>query len=223
MKKLVIGILAHVDSGKTTLSEGILYHTGAIRTLGRVDKKDTFLDTNEIERERGITIFSKEARFETENVSFTLLDTPGHVDFSSEAERTLSVLDYAILVVSGSEKVQSHTVTLWNLLKKYNVPSFIFVNKMDISHYSKEELLDSIQSDLDTGCIDFTQINYEDVGMCDEILMNLFLENGEISPADIAYGIKRRSIFPTAFGSALKTEGSKKAERNQILYAYRSL
>ena len=128
MKKLVIGILAHVDSGKTTLSEAILHHTGAIRTLGRVDHRDSFLDNNDLEREKGITIFSKEARFEMPSSSFTLLDTPGHVDFSSEAERTLSVLDYAILVISGSEKVQSHTVTLWRLLKKYNVPTFIFVN-----------------------------------------------------------------------------------------------
>ncbi|MGM9550947.1 MAG: NYN domain-containing protein [Clostridia bacterium] len=207
MKKLVIGILAHVDSGKTTLSEAILYHTGAIRRLGRVDNKDTFLDTNEIERERGITIFSKEARFETENTAFTLLDTPGHVDFSSEAERTLSVLDYAVLVVSGSEKVQSHTVTLWNLLKKYNVPTFIFVNKMDISHYSEEEILTSLTTELDIGCVDFSHIDYEAVSMCDEILLNLYLEEGELTKKDIIYGIKRRSIFPVCFGSALKSQG----------------
>ncbi len=207
MKKLVIGILAHVDSGKTTLSEAMLHHTGAIRRLGRVDHKDTFLDNNEIERERGITIFSKQAVFSTESTSFTLLDTPGHVDFSSEAERTLSVLDYAVLVISGSEKVQSHTVTLFRLLKKYNVPTFIFVNKMDISHYSKEEILSSIQSDLSSSCIDFTELDFEAVGMCDEILMNMYLEEGEISQKDIAYGIKRRSIFPVLFGSALKEDG----------------
>ncbi len=207
MKKLVIGILAHVDSGKTTLSEAMLHQTGAIRKLGRVDHKDTFLDTDEIERERGITIFSKQAVFSTANTFFTLLDTPGHVDFSSEAERTLSVLDYAILVVSGSEKVQSHTVTLFKLLKKYNIPTFIFVNKMDISHYSKDEILSSIQSDLHHSCIDFTQIDEESIGMCDEILMNLYLEEGSISQKDISYGIKRRSIFPVLFGSALKEDG----------------
>ncbi len=207
MKKLTIGILAHVDSGKTTLSEALLYETGAIRTLGRVDKKDTFLDTNEIERERGITIFSKEARFETKQTSFTLLDTPGHVDFSSEAERTLCVLDYAVLVISGSEKVQSHSITLWNLLKKYNVPTFIFVNKMDITHYSKDELTESLQANLDPCCIDFSKLDYEAIGCCDEILMNIYLEEGEISAKDIAYGIKRRSLFPVVFGSALKTDG----------------
>ena len=207
MKKLVIGILAHVDSGKTTLSEAILHHTGTIRRLGRVDHKDTFLDNNEIERERGITIFSKQAVFSTQNTSFTLLDTPGHVDFSSEAERTLSVLDYAVLVVSGSEKVQSHTITLFKLLKKYNIPTFIFVNKMDITHYSKIEILSSIQSHLSSSCVDFTQIDYESIGMCDEILMNMYLEEGEISPLDISYGIKRRSIFPVLLGSALKENG----------------
>ncbi len=207
MKKLVIGILAHVDSGKTTLSEAMLHHTGAIRRLGRVDHKDTFLDNNDLERERGITIFSKEARFETAETSFTLLDTPGHVDFSAEAERTLSVLDYAVLVVSGSEKVQSHTVTLWKLLKKYNVPTFVFVNKMDITHYSKDEILESVQSELDMGCVDFTSLDFEDIGSCDEILLNLYLEEGEIDTKDIAYAIKRRSVFPVVFGSALKEEG----------------
>ena len=207
MKKLVIGILAHVDSGKTTLSEAILHHTGAIRRLGRVDHKDTFLDNNEIERERGITIFSKQAVFSTPQTSFTLLDTPGHVDFSSEAERTLSVLDYAVLVISGSEKVQSHTVTLFKLLKKYNVPTFIFVNKMDISHYSKEEVLASIHSELSPSAVDFSALDYEAVGMCDEILMSLYFEEGEISQKDISYGIKRRSIFPVFFGSALKEDG----------------
>lgn len=207
MKKLVIGILAHVDSGKTTLSEALLHHTGVIRSLGRVDHKNTFLDTDTIEKERGITIFSKQAVFKTENTSFTLLDTPGHVDFSSEAERSLSVLDYAVLLVSGSEKVQSHTVTLWNLLKRYNIPTFVFVNKMDITHYTKEEILASVQKDLDAGCIDFETIDYEAIGMCDEILMNLYLDEGEISQKDIAYGIKRRSIFPVVFGSALKEKG----------------
>ena len=207
MKKLVIGILAHVDSGKTTLSEAVLHHTGTIRSLGRVDHKNTFLDTDEQEKERGITIFSKQATFEYGNTSFTLLDTPGHVDFSTEAERVLNVLDYAILLVSGSEKVQSHTLTLWNLLKRYNIPTFIFVNKMDISHYSEAEVLSSIQSELDLGCIDFSEIDYEALGMCDEILMNLYLDEGTINTGDISYGIKRRSIFPVVFGSALKEKG----------------
>lgn len=207
MKKLVIGILAHVDSGKTTLSEAILHHTGAIRTLGRVDHKDSFLDNNDLEREKGITIFSKEARFETPLTSFTLLDTPGHVDFSSEAERTLSVLDYAILVISGSEKVQSHTVTLWRLLKKYNVPTFIFVNKMDISHYSTNDLLESLHSELNLGCVDFAEPDFEEIASSDEILMNLYLEEGVITEKDIAYAIKRRNLFPVFFGSALKEKG----------------
>ena len=207
MKKLVIGILAHVDSGKTTLSEAVLHHTGAIRTLGRVDHRDSFLDNNDLEREKGITIFSKEARFETPLSSFTLLDTPGHVDFSSEAERTLSVLDYAILVISGSEKVQSHTVTLWRLLKKYNVPTFIFVNKMDISHYSTSDLLASLHSELHAGCVDFTEPDFEEIAATDEILMNLYLEEEKITDRDIAYAIKRRSLFPVFFGSALKEKG----------------
>lgn len=207
MKKLVIGILAHVDSGKTTLSEAILHHTGTIRNAGRVDHKNTFLDTDEQEKERGITIFSKEAVFKTEKTSFTLLDTPGHVDFSSEAERVLSVLDYAVLLVSGSEKVQSHTVTLWNLLKRYNIPTFVFVNKMDISHYSKEDILSSIHSELDDRCVDFSNPDYENIGMCDEILMNIFFEEGEIPAKEISYAIKRRNLYPVLFGSALKEQG----------------
>ena len=141
MKRLVIGILAHVDSGKTTLSEGILYYTGEIRKLGRVDHKDTFFDTHSLERQRGITIFSKQAYIKTEIMEFTLLDTPGHVDFSSETERVLQVLDYAVLVVNGSEGVQSHTETLWKLLKIYNIPVFIFVNKMDFSRFEKNDIL----------------------------------------------------------------------------------
>lgn len=207
MKKLVIGILAHVDSGKTTLSEAILHATGVIRQSGRVDHKDTFLDNNAMERERGITIFSKEARFETPSASFTLLDTPGHVDFSAEAERTLSVLDYAVLVVSGSEKVQSHTVTLWKLLEKYSIPTFVFINKMDMTHYTKEELLASVRSELDFGCVSFTHPDFEEIGACDELLLDSYLENGTLSQSDIAYAIKRRSVFPTVFGSALKEEG----------------
>ena len=211
MKKLVIGILAHVDSGKTTLSEAILYLTGEIRSLGRVDHRNSFLDTNEIERERGITIFSKEAIFKTENTSFTLLDTPGHADFSAEAERTLRVLDYAVLVISGVDKVQSHTETIWRLLKRYNVPTFIFVNKMDLALSSKEDILKVLSEKLDAGCIDFSDTKsssfYESAACCDEALMESFLESGELTDKELSDAIVRRSIFPCLFGSALKTQG----------------
>ena len=148
MKRLAIGILAHVDSGKTTLSEAILYHTGEIRKLGRVDHKDTFFDTHSLERKRGITIFSKQARIELGNMEFTLLDTPGHVDFSSETERVLQILDYAILVINGAEGVQSHTETLWRLLKIYRIPVFIFVNKMDFSLLSHDEIIADMRNHL---------------------------------------------------------------------------
>lgn len=209
---ITIGILAHVDSGKTTLSEAILYQTGEIRRLGRVDHRDAFLDTNVIERERGITIFSKQANFKINNVPFTLLDTPGHVDFSAEAERTLRVLDYAVLVVSGVEKVQSHTETLWQLLKRYNIPTFIFVNKMDLALSSREEIITHLQSRLDSGCLDFTQNPfseefYENAACCDESLMDSLLKNGSLSSLELSEAIIRRSIFPCFFGSALKVEG----------------
>lgn len=207
MKKIVIGILAHVDSGKTTLSEAILYKTGCIRRLGRVDHKDAFLDSDSIERERGITIFSKQAEFKYNATAFTLLDTPGHVDFSAETERTLRVLDAAVLVISGTEKVQSHTETLWQLLKRYNIPVFIFVNKMDLALSSKEELISVIQSGLDPGCIYFHGDFHEAAACCDDILMEKMLETGNLSDTDIAAAVKRRSIFPIVFGSALKTEG----------------
>ncbi|MCD8048425.1 MAG: NYN domain-containing protein [Clostridia bacterium] len=208
MKKIVIGILAHVDSGKTTLSEALLYLTGVIRRLGRVDHKDAFLDTNDIEREHGITIFSKEAVFQHGGTSFTLLDTPGHVDFSAETERTLRVLDYAVLVVSGVEKVQSHTETIWNLLKRYNIPCFIFVNKMDIAHSSEEEILSILQKTLDPGCLSLSSPDFaESAACCDEQLLELSLEEKEFSPADIAAAVLRRSLFPVCFGSALKTDG----------------
>ena len=146
MKKLVIGILAHVDAGKTTLSEGMLYLTGQIKKLGRVDHRNAFLDTHELERERGITIFSKQALFETESCSVTLLDTPGHADFSAEAERAVQVLDYAVMVISGTDGIQAHTETLWRLLGRYNVPAFIFVTKMDVSSRDKDGLMDELRS-----------------------------------------------------------------------------
>ena len=159
MEKLVIGILAHVDAGKTTLSEGILYLTGKIRKLGRVDHKDAYLDTYNLERERGITIFSKQAEFELGNRGITLLDTPGHVDFSAEMERTLQVLDYAILVINGADGVQGHTMTLWRLLARYQIPTFLFINKMDQDGTDKEKLLAELKKRLSDNCADFTWEN----------------------------------------------------------------
>ncbi|HAJ97638.1 MAG TPA: translation elongation factor G [Ruminococcus sp.] len=219
MKCLTIGILAHVDSGKTTLSEGLLYVSKMIRKMGRVDHKDAFLDTNEMERERGITIFSKQARLtipekvkegEKPEVDFTLLDTPGHVDFSAEMERTLSVLDYAILVVSGSEGVQSHTETLWKLLEHSHIPTMIFVNKMDIANDSQSQIMEQLQTKLSNSCIDFSNQdeNYFDaLGSCDEILMEQVLETGKAEKLDIAKAILQRHVFPCLFGSALKMDG----------------
>ncbi len=212
MKKLVVGILAHVDSGKTTLCESILYKSGQLRKLGRVDHCDAFLDTHEIERERGITIFSKQALFSYANTDFTLLDTPGHIDFSAETERVLHTLDYAILVINGAEGIQNHTQTLWKLLKRYNVPSFIFINKMDISHFTSKTLIEELQSKLSSACIDFSHNRESDefmesVAMCDEMLMNSFLEKGVVLGKDIRNAVAARKIFPCFFGSALKTDG----------------
>ncbi|MGN0163538.1 MAG: NYN domain-containing protein [Candidatus Ornithomonoglobus sp.] len=211
IKRLVIGILAHVDSGKTTLSEGMLYRSGEIRKLGRVDHGDAFLDTNEIEREKGITIFSKQAVMNFNNSEFTLLDTPGHIDFSAEMERTLQVLDYAILVISGAEGVQNHTETLWKLLIRYNVPVFIFINKMDISERERGELMEELHTKLDDGCIDFdgrdTAEFAEYAGMFSEELMEEFLESESVSDAALVSAIAERHIFPCFFGSALKVSG----------------
>lgn len=212
MKKLVLGILAHVDSGKTTLSEGILYKTGEIRKWGRVDHRDTFLDTHILERERGITIFSKQAVFHIGDDEFTLLDTPGHADFSTETERTLQILDYAILVISGSEGVQSHTETLWNLLKKYKVPVFVFVNKMDLSQASQSELMHNIKQNLDDRCINFSTDRsseefMENISLYDENLMQEFLETEQLNEKNISNSIYTRNIFPCFFGSALKMDG----------------
>lgn len=212
MNRLVFGVLAHVDAGKTTLAESILYKTGSIRKLGRVDHRDTFLDTNEMERARGITIFSKQAIFETKNLEVTLLDTPGHVDFSTEMERTLQILDYAILIISGSDGVQSHTETLWRLLIKYNIPTFIFVNKMDMEGTDKTLLLRELHEKLSEGCVDFTtdygtKAFMENVAISDEALLEKYLEKGDIETADIIELISKRIIFPCYFGSALKIEG----------------
>lgn len=208
---LVIGILAHVDAGKTTLAEGILYTCGSIRTLGRVDHKDAFLDNFALERERGITIFSKQAQIEWENLKITLLDTPGHVDFSAEMERTLQVLDYAILVINGSDGVQGHVETLWRLLKKYEIPAFIFVNKMDMSGTDKTGLMRNLTERLDSAVTEFCDAGeenfYDELAMCDEGLLEEYLETGALRRESIAYAIGERRVFPCYFGSALKLMG----------------
>lgn len=213
MNKLVIGILAHVDAGKTTLSESMLYTSGKIGKLGRVDKKDAFLDTYELERARGITIFSKQAIIDIGKTQITLLDTPGHVDFSAEMERTLQVLDYAILVISGADGVQGHTKTLWRLLKMYKIPVFIFINKMDQPGTNKKKLLDELKQQLDDGCIEFESTSgeefYDEIAMCDEAMMEEFLYTGSIEMLQIQKAIKNRKVFPCFFGSALKLEGTK--------------
>lgn len=212
MKRLVIGMLAHVDSGKTTLSEGMLYRSGEIRKLGRVDHGNAFLDTDSMERSRGITIFSKQASLSLPSAAVTLLDTPGHVDFSAEMERALQVLDYAVLVISGTDGVQSHSETLWQLLIRYNIPTFIFINKMDISYLTKESLLKELKQRLSGGCCDFSPIRdknelTEELAECSEELMNSFLDSGAISDALISEAIANREVFPCLFGSALKLNG----------------
>ena len=209
MRKLVVGILAHVDAGKTTLSEALLYQSGALRRLGRVDHQDAFLDTDAMERERGITIFSKQAVFSLADTEVTLLDTPGHVDFSAEAERTLQVLDCAILVISGTDGVQAHTRTLWRLLERYHVPTFLFVNKMDLAGADRAVLMAELQR-LDSGCVDFGQEGpglQESVAMCDEGTLERYLERGQVEPEEIRALVEGRRLFPCWFGSALKLEG----------------
>lgn len=210
-RKTVVGILAHVDSGKTTLSEALLYETGVIKEAGRVDLKNAFLDTYALEKERGITIYSKNARITYNNTEFILIDTPGHVDFSTEMERSLSVLDIAILLVSASEGVQSHTKTLWSLLKTYKIPTFIFVNKMDMNGVSKSDILNNLKSSLSSNIVDFSDIGsesfYEDVATSSEHLLNTFLSDGSIPDSDIVSAIAHRNLFPVSFGSALKLQG----------------
>lgn len=210
-KKLVIGILAHVDAGKTTLSESLLYLSGKIGKLGRVDNKDAYLDTHEMEKDRGITIFSKQAIFEIEDVQITLLDTPGHVDFSAEMERTLQVLDYAILVISGADGVQGHTKTLWRLLELYRIPAFIFINKMDQPVSDREKLMKEIKVQLGDGCLDFEQNHtdefWDELSMCNESLMETYLETGQIEETQLKQAIQERQVFPCFFGSALKLQG----------------
>ena len=210
MKHICIGILAHVDSGKTTLSEGLLYASGALRKLGRVDHGDAFLDTDALERERGITIFAKQAMLTVGEREFTLLDTPGHVDFSAEMERTLSVLDYAVLVISGSDGVQSHTRTLWRLLARYEVPTFLFINKMDLAGTDKSALMERLTQTLSAECVDFSappQERDEALALCDEAALESLLERGSIDDSLISEMIKSRKVFPCFFGSALKMDG----------------
>ena len=209
-KQIVLGILAHVDSGKTTLSEAMLYRAGVTRRLGRVDHKDAFLDTDALEKARGITIFSKQALLTAGDTDITLLDTPGHVDFSTETERTLQVLDYAVLVVSGTDGVQSHTETLWRLLRRYHVPTFVFVNKMDLPGMERQELLAQLNRLLGEGFVDFgaEQADRDEaLALCDENLMDRMLDAGQLQDADLIPAIARRHVFPCWFGAALKLEG----------------
>ena len=211
MKRLTIGIIAHVDSGKTTLSESILYKTGVLHKLGSVNKGSTHLDTDLIERERGITIFSSSAVFTHGDIEYTLLDTPGHVDFSPETERVLRVIDCAVLVISGTDGVQSHTDTLWRLLESYNIPTFIFINKTDITALAHRDIMSEIKYKLGDGCVNFGAMTLEEfseeLAMCDETLMDAYLAGEEFSDKDISFAIKERKLYPCFFGSALKGDG----------------
>ena len=225
MKRLVIGMTAHVDSGKTTLSEAMLYTAGELRKLGRVDHGDAFLDTDPIERSRGITIFSKQAVMRFGGNEYTLLDTPGHVDFSAETERALRVLDYAVLVISGTDGVQSHTETIWRLLRRYNIPTFIFVNKMDISFLGKDSLAAELKRKLSLGCVEFSgerskEELYEELAECSEDLMNSFLETGSVPQELISAAIFRREVFPVVYGSALKLKGVETLLRSIDKFAF---
>ena len=200
-------LLAHVDAGKTTLSEALLYRTGAKRTLGRVDHGDAFLDTHSLERQRGITIFSKQARLETDRLEITLVDTPGHVDFSGEAERVMPILDCAVLVISGTDGVQAHTLTLWNLLERYKVPVFLFINKMDLPGTDRAAILRTLQKELSPNCVAYDDAFLENAAMCDEALLETYLENGTVTPGNLRGLVEQRRLFPCCFGSALKLEG----------------
>ena len=223
MEKLVVGILAHVDAGKTTLSEGMLYTCGKLKRLGRVDHGDAFLDTDPMEKERGITIFSKQAILPLDTMEITLLDTPGHVDFSAEMERTLSVLDCAILVVSGADGVQGHTHTLWKLLERYQVPTFLFVNKMDLAGADRAALLGELKGRLDEGCVDMDdqEALFEQAALCDEGLLEDYLETGAVPDIALTALMARRKLFPCWFGSALKLEGVEEFLHGMERYAPR--
>ena len=205
-----IGLVAHVDAGKTTLSEAMLYLSGARRTLGRVDHQNAYLDTHALERERGITIFSKQALFATPSRNITLVDTPGHADFSAEAERTLPILDCAVLVISSTDGIQAHTLTLWRLLERYQIPVFLFINKCDLPGKPKAELLAELKTRLNANCVDFTAQQeeiWEQAALCDEALLENYLETGAVTDANIRQLIVHRRLFPCCFGSALKLEG----------------
>ena len=207
MKQLVLGILAHVDAGKTTLSEALLYRTGAIRDLGRVDHKNAHLDTHALERARGITIFSRQARLPLGDTAVTLLDTPGHVDFSAEMERTLQVLDYAVLVISGTDGVQAHTETLWQLLRRYRVPVFVFVTKMDLPGADRAALMADLRAHLSGACVDFTDHDPEQIALCDEAALEQYLDTGALPDETVRALIRSRKLFPCLFGSGLKLTG----------------
>ena len=209
-QQISAGLLAHVDAGKTTLSEALLYCTGMRRTLGRVDHRDAYLDTHDLERSRGITIFSKQALVATEHLDITLVDTPGHVDFAAEAERTMPILDCAVLLISGTDGIQAHTVTLWRLLERYHIPTFLFINKMDLPGTDREKLMEQLQKELSPGCVDFGadfQEIAEAAAMTDEALLETYLETGEVTPGNIRGLIAGRKLFPCCFGSALKLTG----------------
>ena len=208
MKNISLAILAHVDAGKTTLNECLLFHGAIIKSMGRVDHQDAFLDFNKMEKERGITIYSKMANFRYKDTHFYLVDTPGHNDFSSEMERSLQVVDTAVLVISGLDGVQAHSLTIFNLLKHYNIPTFIFVNKMDIAIKSKKQLLSEIQKELDENCFDFTDDDLiENIALASEKTWLEYEKRGKVSQETITKKIKNRVIFPVYFGSALKNKG----------------
>ena len=219
MKQLVLGILAHVDAGKTTLSEALLYRTGAIRDLGRVDHKNAHMDTHALERARGITIFSRQARMTLGDTAVTLLDTPGHVDFSAEMERTLQVLDYAVLVISGTDGVQAHTQTLWQLLRRYRVPVFVFVTKMDLPGAERAALMDDLRAHLSGACVDFTDPDPEQIALCDEAALEQYLDTGALPDETVRALIRGRKLFPCLFGAALRLDGVEKLLDTLALYA----
>ena len=211
MKNIVLGICAHVDAGKTTLSEALLYCAGAINKPGRVDRRDSYLDTNSLEKERGITIFSSQAQIDLENTHVTLIDTPGHVDFSCETERAMWVQDYAILLISATDGVTSHTKTLWNLLEERKIPTFIFINKTDISTRISRELVDEVKTVLSKKCVNFTHDDtdefYEEVAGCEEGLISEYFATDRLTEQSISEAIARRDVFPVYLGSALKLIG----------------
>ena len=208
MKQVTVGILAHVDAGKTTSIESMLYIAGKLKKTGRVDHQDAFLDYDSQERERGITIYSKQAFFHYKDTDITIIDTPGHIDFSSEMERSLQVLDLAVLLINGQDGVQSHTKTIWECLKHYHVPVLIFVNKMDISYQSQADLLQDLQTHLSSNIIDMTLDDaQEQISLCDEALLNEYLENNTLSKDSLQISFAKRTFFPVLFGSALKNEG----------------